>query len=197
VLPLTVLTTSETPVLKDGDSEHACAGTSAAGALDLATKGEWGGGWSEGFGYGVETIEGVDYPFGGADRWAFWLDDQPVGVGTGVCGAELSSGDSLLFFGECVSKEANVCPSTAPNEGKGKKRPARTVRIGTAGFSIAGDEARTVKVDLDAAGSALLKADHGRLRASLAILELAPNPQNTQTKTVQLEADRATLDTGS
>jgi hypothetical protein len=69
---------------------------------------------------------------------------------------------------------------------KGKKRSARTVRIGTASFSIAGDETKTVKVNLDAAGRALLSADHGRCSASLAILELAPSPENTQTKTVQL-----------
>jgi hypothetical protein len=365
VLPLTQVTTNETPVVKDG--EHACAGTSAAGALELASKGSWDGEWSSGFGYGVETIEGVDYPFGNQDRWAFWLNDQPVPSGTGVCGAELSSGDSLLFFGECISKEANVCPvlppsvlaieapatvevkqpvtvtvmaypaaggtpapakgvtvvgggdtsapptneqgqttlvfagegeytidadgagmepapipaeafvcahegndgacgTTAPPapspvqtggggsttvggksvpsatatggvaltdstvtvrgggtalvkleclgiaschgkltlsvaakiaakagakagakaRGKGKKRPARKVRIGTASFSIAGDTSKTVKLDLNAAGRVLLRAGHGHLSAGLAILELAPGPKNTQTKTVQL-----------
>jgi hypothetical protein len=68
---------------------------------------------------------------------------------------------------------------------KGSKR-ARAVRIGTGSFSIAGDETKTVKVDLNAAGRVLLKADHGHCSASLAILELAPSPQNTQTKTVHL-----------
>ena len=58
-------------------------------------------------------------------------------------------------------------------------------------FSIPGDEAKTVKVNLDAAGRALLKADHGRCSASLALLELAPSPQNTQTKTVQLVRQKA------
>jgi hypothetical protein len=69
---------------------------------------------------------------------------------------------------------------------KGKKQPARTVKIGTVSFSISGDETKTVKIKLDAAGGALLSADHGRCGASLAILELAPSPENTQTKTVQL-----------
>jgi len=356
VLPLTDLTTNETPVVKDGDSEHACAGTSAAGALQLASKGNWNGEWSGGFGYGVETIEGVSYPFSGPDRWAFWLDNEPVG--TGVCGAELSSGDSVLFFEECVSKEAGVCPSIPPGvlaievpatvevkepvtvtvlsypgeggepkpadgvtvvgggdtsalatdaqgqttlvfageggytidavgsgepptipaeafvcahegndgacgttapagstagqtpapvavidasvpqatarggvslvsatvavrgggsalvkleclgatschgkltlsvaakiaarakaSGNAKKHPARTVRIGAAGFSIQGDATKTVKLNLDATGRRLLSASHGHLRASLALLELAPKPESTQTKTVQL-----------
>jgi hypothetical protein len=365
VLGLTEVTTNETPVVKDGDAEHACAGTSAAGALQLASKGEWDGVWSAGFGYGVETIEGVDYPFGNQDRWAFWLNDQPVGSGTGVCGAELSAGDSVLFFAECVSKEANVCPVVPPgvlaieapatvevkqpvtvtvlsypgaggaptpakgvtvvgggdtsapptneqgqttlvfagegqytidadgagmepapipaeafvcahegNDGacgttappgmaagptsggagsttvsnksvpsgtltggvalasatvtvrgngtalvkleclgiaschgkltlsvaakvavtakaKGKKRPARKVRIGTASFSIAGDTTKTVKLRLTAAGRALFSAGHGRLRASLTILELGPGLKNTQMKTVQLVGEKA------
>lgn len=360
VLPLTDLTTNETPVVKDGDAEDSCAGTSAAGALQLASKGEWDGGWSAGFGYGVETIEGLSYPFGGPDRWAFWLNNEPAG--TGVCGAELSSGDSVLLFEGCVSKEAGVCPTIPPGvlaieipatvevkepvtvtvlsypggggeptpaegvtvvgggdtsalptdaqgqttlmfagegnyridtegagvepppipaeafvcahegndgacgtqapaestagqtpagggpaavihpsvpqatvsggvslvgatvavcgggsalvkleclgaaschgkltlsvaaktaakakaSGNAKKRPARAVKIGAAGYSIPGDATKTVKLDLDAAGRALLSAGHGHLRASLAILELALKPENTQTKTVQL-----------
>jgi hypothetical protein len=363
VLPLTDLNTSETSVVKDGDAEHSCAGTSAAGALQLATKGNWGGEWGDGFGYGVETIEGVSYPFSGPDRWSFWLDDQPAG--TGVCDAELSSGDSVLFFEECVSMEAGVCPSPAPGvlaievpatvevkqpvtvtvlsypggggepapaegvtvvgggdtsalptdeqgqttlvfagegeytidaegagvepppipaeafvcahegndgacgtrapagstagqtpapavihtsapqapatggvslvsgtvmvrgegsalvkleclgaaschgeltlsvaakiaattEAKAKKRkPARAATIGTAGFSIPGDATRTVKLDLNASGRALLSTGHGRLRASLAILELAPSPQNTQTKTAQLVGEKVAQD---
>ena len=69
---------------------------------------------------------------------------------------------------------------------KGKKKPARTVRIGTVSFSIPGDETKTVKLTIDAAGRALLSADHGHLSARLAILDLAPSPENTDTKTVQL-----------
>jgi hypothetical protein len=49
----------------------------------------------------------------------------------------------------------------------------------------------TVKVTLDAFGRALLGADHGRLRASLALLELAPSPENTQTKIVHLVQQKA------
>jgi len=114
LLGLAQVTTDETPVVKDGDPEHSCAGTSAAGALQLASKGEWGGGWSEGFGYGVETIAGVSLPSSGQNRWEFWLNDQPVPPGTGVCGAGLHAGDSVLFFAQCVSKEAGVCPPVPP-----------------------------------------------------------------------------------
>ncbi len=71
---------------------------------------------------------------------------------------------------------------------KGGKN-ARTATIGTVSFSVAGDETKAVKVDLNAAGRALLSADHGHCSASLAILELAPSP-STQTKAVQLVEEK-------
>lgn len=75
-------------------------------------------------------------------------------------------------------------------KGKGGKN-ARKVMIGTVSFSIPGDESKTVKLAIDAAGRALLSTDHGHLSARLAILELAPSPKNTQTKTVQLVQRKA------
>lgn len=62
----------------------------------------------------------------------------------------------------------------------------RAVTIGTASFSIANDEPTAVSIKLDVAGRAALRADHGRLSASLALLELALGAANTQTKAVQL-----------
>jgi hypothetical protein len=43
-----------------------------------------------------------------------------------------------------------------------------------------------VSIKLDVAGRAAFRAEHGRLSASLALLELAPGAANTQTKAVQL-----------
>jgi len=67
-----------------------------------------------------------------------------------------------------------------------KVKKSHSPSIGTIAFSIAGDETKAVKVNLNPAGRALLKTDHGRCGASLAILELAPGAANTQTKTVHL-----------
>jgi hypothetical protein len=81
--------------------------------------------------------------------------------------------------------------------GKGKRAKVKTETIGTAGFSIpADDETKTVKVDLNVAGRALLKTDHGRCSASLAIVELAPGTENTQTKTVRLVRGKPRGSTG-
>ncbi len=75
---------------------------------------------------------------------------------------------------------------------KARSRTKRTHKatIGRAGFLIPGDEVQTVKLDLDAAGQALLSADHGHLSASLAIVQLASSPESTQTMTVHLAQPR-------
>jgi hypothetical protein len=76
-----------------------------------------------------------------------------------------------------------------------RKATRRTATIGAVSFSITGEETKTVNIKLDAAGRAALSADHGRLSASLAILELAPSPQNTQVKVVRLVQQKAHLKT--
>jgi len=111
LLGLTQVTTTTTPVVKDGGS---CSGTSAAGALELATKGNWEGHWNSGFGdYEVLSIEGQAYPFEpGSNKnlfWSFWLNGAESS--TGVCGAQLHPGDQVLFFPGCFGSE---CPP-APN----------------------------------------------------------------------------------
>ena len=115
LLPTEVMTTTS-PVVKDANPEHSCPGTSAAGALQLATGGNWGGGWFSGLGYSVEMIEGESHPFEeGAPAsyfWSFWLNNRPAT--TGVCGTELSPGDSILLFPECFSEVAACPPSPNP-----------------------------------------------------------------------------------
>jgi hypothetical protein len=111
VLP-TLVTTTAAPVIKDGNSADSCPGTSAAGALELATKGAWSGKWFSGLGYSVETIESESYPFTQPYFWTFWLNHKSQEVG--VCGVELESGDEVLLFPECFSEKVGECPAVAP-----------------------------------------------------------------------------------
>jgi IPT/TIG domain/FG-GAP repeat len=68
---------------------------------------------------------------------------------------------------------------------RGQKRfTMRTIGTGT--FSIAPGAVRTVKVNLNALGRALLKARHGRLNASIAITKLSPGPVQARTASVRL-----------
>jgi hypothetical protein len=77
------------------------------------------------------------------------------------------------------------------SKARGRKKPARTVRIGIVSFSIPGDETKTVRIRLDAAGRVLLAADHARLSATLTILELVSSRENIERKVVQLVEEGA------
>jgi len=106
----TRVTTTTAPVVKDGNPAHACPGTSAAGALELATGGNWSGPWNEGFvQYEIFSIEGESHVFEpGAPAnyfWSFWLDEKESEIG--ACGAELQPGDRVLFFPSCFGV---ACP---------------------------------------------------------------------------------------
>jgi hypothetical protein len=117
-LPATQVTTTTEPVVKDGKPEDACPGASAAGALQLATAGSWGGKWYPGevkegkfvgLGYTVETIEGESYPFEGSSFWDLWINDKAEEE-HGVCGAEMQPGDQVLLF-PCHYEEGKECPN--------------------------------------------------------------------------------------
>jgi hypothetical protein len=96
-------------VVKDGVASHSCPGRSAAGALEAATAGRWGGTWSASYhDYLLTTIAGVTFASSGAEYWAFWVNDAPASVG--ICAYDPKPGDSLLFFPDCFGKH---CPKSA------------------------------------------------------------------------------------
>ena len=101
VLAPTQVTTTTAPVVKEG---HSCSGTSAAGALQLATSGNWSGSWFEPGGFFVESIDGDSYAGSPSGYWSFWLDNKPASKG--ICESELETGASILFFPECFGE----CP---------------------------------------------------------------------------------------
>ena len=105
--PPTTVTTTTAPVTKDGGS---CSGTSAAGALELATNGNWEGNWSSKYSdYEVISIDGKSFPFEeGAPAnyyWSFWHDNQYAEVG--VCEVTPETGDQILFVPSCYG---SGCP---------------------------------------------------------------------------------------
>jgi hypothetical protein len=111
LLPPTLLTTTTAPVVKDGGN---CSGTSAAGALEIATKGNWEGHWNSGFSdYEVISIEGQAYPFEpGSSKnyyWSLWLDGKETS--TGICGTQLTTGDEVLFLPGCFGAECPPAPA--------------------------------------------------------------------------------------
>jgi hypothetical protein len=94
LVPRTALSTTTAPVIKDGT--NACSGTSAAGALEQATAGDWSGPWFTGLGYSVDVVRGEAHPFGGdPEFWGFFVND--VLAANGLCQTELQAGDDVLF----------------------------------------------------------------------------------------------------
>jgi hypothetical protein len=107
LLPATQVTTTTTPVVKDGKPEDSCSGTSALGALQLATGGSWSGPWEYGQ-YFINTIDGETHLYEPGKRsyyWSFWVNDRFQQVG--ACEAQLERGSRVLFFPECDEE----CPS--------------------------------------------------------------------------------------
>jgi hypothetical protein len=107
-LALSHLTTTTAAVTKDG--EHSCSGTSALGALELATAGNWSGPWSSSFNqYEIYSIMGETHQFEAESKanyyWSFWLNYKEAS--TGACEAELQPGDRVLFFPACFGE---ACP---------------------------------------------------------------------------------------
>jgi Bacterial Ig-like domain len=93
--------TTTKPVVKDGNASHACTGTSAAGALETATGGDWTATWFDGLGYSVDSVKGESHTFATDEYWTLWINDAASSVG--LCDAELQQGDDVLIFPQCGS----------------------------------------------------------------------------------------------
>lgn len=108
LLKKTVTLTSK-PVVKDGGS---CTGLSAAGALQLATKGAWGGTWDAEYSdYEVTKIAGLNLPFKSKAAanwyWSFWIGGKVASAG--VCEVAPKNGQTVMFKPACYGK---ACPKT-------------------------------------------------------------------------------------
>jgi streptogramin lyase len=110
-------------------------------------------------------------------------------AGTRITTTSSKAGVKLTCSGTgkaMCSGELTLAAKSTTKRGRGK-----TETIGTATFSIQTGKAAIIELKLDAAGGALLTADHGRLKASLTILKSSPAPSQTNTNSVQLVQRKA------
>ena len=176
--PTTVRTRVE-PVNKTGQPGQTCTGTSVAGALEVATGGDWGGQWFDGIGYSVERIFGETHAFkNNSDFWGEWVNHK---AGTGLCSDELQQGDEVLFFVDHCTWDGKQCADpvspvevTAPSavqrgnsaevsvvafDAAGRTRPAADARVTGPGVDAkTGSDGRATVV-FGEAGDIRLKAD--------------------------------------
>jgi hypothetical protein len=138
--------TTLTPVNKSGNPGEECTGTSAAGALEQATGGDWDGTYSS-FGYSVDRIFGESYPFGNSngDFWSFWVNNKQAS--TGVCGYELQQGDDVLFF-------VDRCFDAQPPDFACKNQPVLPLELRAPAGASAGVPTAVAVVRYDAGGNA-------------------------------------------
>ncbi len=94
---------------KDGVAADSCSGQSAAGALELATRGNWNGTWSACYNaYFITSIGGLALPRD--RRGVLGVLGQRRALGSGDLRLCPKPGDSLLFFPDCYGK---TCPKSA------------------------------------------------------------------------------------
>lgn len=82
-------------ITKGGTPVGQCPATSAAGALDVATKGRWGGKFSSGLGVEVLSILGEKHSFTSKYFWGIWVNNRFAQLG--ACALKLRKGTQLLF----------------------------------------------------------------------------------------------------
>ncbi len=122
----TTLTTTRTAVVKDGDRSHACSGTSAAGALQQATDGDWTASYFRGLGYAADAIFKIR-PASANDYWTLWVNNRSSM--TGLCDTELERGDQVLLF-LCTSGPDFNCTNAPLGLIAGRERGRRqTLRV--------------------------------------------------------------------
>jgi hypothetical protein len=171
VVPQTAVTTTTTPVSKDG--MHACSGTSAAGALEQATSGDWAGPWFDGLGYAVDRIH-TETSDPSSTYWALWVNYRYSQVG--LCDAELQAGDDVLLaidcFASCAARTplrlsrvpavarpgttADVLVQDFPASGTPAPAAGATVRVGPRSYTAGADG--TARVTFSGRGPVSLRA---------------------------------------
>jgi hypothetical protein len=89
-------------ITRFGAPGGACPASSAAGALDRATRHHWIGSWSSSFNdYEITSVLGEKHSFTSKRFWEVFVDNVPASFG--VCALKLHRGEQLLFAAVPVS----------------------------------------------------------------------------------------------
>jgi uncharacterized protein DUF4430 len=161
----TQVTTSTAPVSKDGNPADSCSGTSALGALNLATAGNWDGPWEAKFNqYSIFTIAGETHEFEEGSPanyyWSFWLNNKFSELG--ACETELQPGDQVLFFPSCYGAS---CPTPEPTplgiEAPASANAGEAVTITVKQYNANGEAAPAVGADVGGGGDGAITDAQG------------------------------------
>jgi hypothetical protein len=120
-------------ITRFGAPKRSCPATNAVGALELATKGHWGGKYSAGLGDELFSIYGERHTFSSPSYWNIWINDRSAQFG--ICDLKLHRGDQLLFAP--APQKGNVYPTAiqAPRRAAKRVFKVRVVYYGANGRS--------------------------------------------------------------
>jgi len=157
-VPPTQVTTTAAPVVKnnkEGKPEGSCTGTSAIGALQLATAGNWSGPWNGGFNqYEIYSIMGETHEFEKSSKanyyWSFWLNYAEAGAG--ACEAELTQGDRVLFFPACFGEACPPSPTPLGIEAPAVVDAGETVNVTVKQYNTKGEASPAVNATISGGG---------------------------------------------
>jgi hypothetical protein len=182
------ITTATGWLTRYGAPKGACSAGSAAGALNTATRGHWGGTFDKDFGdYFITRILG-EYESGTKVYWDIFVNN--VAAKTGACGIKLHRGDQVLFAavpstGPVVHPLGLQGPSQArvggtatvkvvSYDGQGRAKPFRGAQVSGSGVSATSNALGLVHIHISHTGTLFVKAskrDYVR-SAALRIVEL-------------------------
>jgi hypothetical protein len=173
-VPPTLVTTTTTPVVESGGpAADSCPGTSALGALNIATNGNWSGTWYggevkngvfEGLGYSIETIDGESHLFeagAAADYyWSFWLNDK-LEEEHGACGVEMATGDQVLMLVECAGAACPANPTPLEVEAPTTADVGEGVPVTVKQYNTKGEASPAVGASIEGDGVATTTESQG------------------------------------
>lgn len=108
----TVRVPSRGSIVKDGAPKGKCPAASAAGVLNVASKGRWSGSWSSKYDdYLITKILG-DTESGSTSYWEILLDN--VAASTGACEIKLHTGNRLVFAAVPLSGKGYPLATNVP-----------------------------------------------------------------------------------
>jgi hypothetical protein len=167
-------------VTKDGTKKGACPDTDAAGALDVATHGKWGGTQDKSFGLELTTIFGEKHTFKSPMFWDLFINNKVAQAG--ICGLKLHNGDSLVFAATSIKKPGDLIQIKAPKSAtvnkpfdvkvvllnaKGKGTPLSGAKVSIGKQSVVTKTNGVVTVKSGNAGKVVLRATHkGEVRSA-------------------------------
>lgn len=170
LVPRTAVRTTTATINKSGVAGQDCSGTSALGALNVATGGDWAGRFFTGLGYSVERIRAESHAFPDPSFFELWINNRSSSVG--ACGAELQTADEVLFLTARCDADASFNCTNAPVLPLGLTAPRRVqpgvpFQVQVVEFSAAGQRSPVAgatvvggdtQVTTDAAGLAAVTA---------------------------------------